>query len=155
MALVRIMVDGYSLLHSWPGLAPGKARHSAMAREELIHRLTLYHDACGTPITLVFDGVGTGRDSDETASTLDVEILYSRTGQTADHIIERVAYRMKTYGEVLVETDDLAERDLVTGFGGMASSCDQFVQTVESVLADLERDLRSYNLKEREKFRSP
>ena len=40
MALVRILVDGYSLLHSWPGLAPSRARHSAAARDELIQRHT-------------------------------------------------------------------------------------------------------------------
>ena len=54
MALVRILVDGYSLLHNWPELAPGKPRHSAAAREELIHWLTRYHDATGTPITIFF-----------------------------------------------------------------------------------------------------
>jgi predicted RNA-binding protein with PIN domain len=56
--LVRILVDGYSLLHSWRELAPGKARHSAAAREELIHVLRQYGDAIGTPITVVFDGAG-------------------------------------------------------------------------------------------------
>ena len=56
MALVRILVDGYSLLHSWPELAPGKARHSAAARDELIRVLTLYQDTVGTPITIFFDG---------------------------------------------------------------------------------------------------
>ena len=55
MALVRILVDGYSLLHNWVELAPGLPRHSARAREELIHVLTRYHDATGTPITIVFD----------------------------------------------------------------------------------------------------
>src|SRR5262245_52681042 len=62
MALVRILVDGFSLLHNWPELAPGKPRHSAPAREELISRLRQYYDACGTPITIVFDGARTGRD---------------------------------------------------------------------------------------------
>jgi predicted RNA-binding protein with PIN domain len=33
MALVRILVDGYSLLHGWPELAPGAPRHSERARE--------------------------------------------------------------------------------------------------------------------------
>ena len=56
MSLVRILVDGYSLLHSWPELAPGKARYSAAARDELIHVLTLYRDATHTPITIFFDG---------------------------------------------------------------------------------------------------
>jgi hypothetical protein len=56
MALARILVDGYSLLHNWPELAPGRPRHSARAREELVHVLTRYHDATGTPVTVFFDG---------------------------------------------------------------------------------------------------
>src|SRR5882672_3552845 len=113
MALVRILVDGFSLLHSWPELASGKPRHSSAAREELISRLTQYHDACGTPLTIVFDGADAKPEMDQTPSTPEVEILYSRTGQTADQIIERAAYRLKSYGEVLVVTDDLAERETV------------------------------------------
>ena len=58
MALVRILVDGYSLLHNWPELVPGKPRHSATARAELVHVLTRYQDAIGTPITIFFDGSG-------------------------------------------------------------------------------------------------
>ena len=51
MPLLRILVDGYSLLHAWPGIAPGRPRHSARAREELVHWLTQYQDAVRTPIT--------------------------------------------------------------------------------------------------------
>ena len=58
MALARILVDGYSLLHNWPELAPGQPRHAARAREELIYVLTRYHDATGTPVTIFFDGFG-------------------------------------------------------------------------------------------------
>lgn len=154
MALVRILVDGYSLLHSWPQLAPGKPRHSAVAREELIHMLTQYFDATGTPITVVFDGSGTGREPDETPSKPDVEILYSRAGQSADQIIERAAFRLKAHGDVLVVTDDLAEREMVSGFGGLTSSCEHFVRTIETAIAELQRALNSYNQKEQLKFRS-
>jgi hypothetical protein len=61
MALARILVDGYSLLHNWLELAPGQPRHSARAREELIHVLTRYHDATGTPVTIFFDGNAAAR----------------------------------------------------------------------------------------------
>jgi predicted RNA-binding protein with PIN domain len=154
MALVRILVDGYSLLHSWPALAPGKTRHSPAAREELINVLTQYRDACGTPITIVFDGAGSKRDADETPSTSDVEILYSRAGQTADQMIERAAYRLKDYGDVLVVTDDFAERDTVSSVGGMTSSCDNFIRTVTSALDEMERAVRHYNQQERVKYRT-
>jgi predicted RNA-binding protein with PIN domain len=153
VALVRILVDGYSLLHCWTALAPGQPRHSEAAREALVRVLTGYRDACGTPITIVFDGSGPRRNPAETRSTPEVEVLYSREGQTADQVIERVAHRLQPYGEPLVVTDDLAERDLVISLGGMASSCENFIRTVESALGDLQRDLKKHNLRERNRYR--
>jgi len=154
MALVRILVDGYSLLHNWPELAPGKPRHAAEAREELIRILTLYQDASGIPMTIVFDGAG------RTAATAfpsnpDVEILYSRSGQTADQIIERVTARMEPFGEVLAVTDDYAERDTVSYHGGMASSCSNFIETVERTLQEQECDILRHNRKQRAGFKAP
>ncbi len=151
MALVRILVDGYSLLHSWPELAPGKPRHSAAAREELINRLTQYRDASGTPITIIFDGAS--GPVVEFPSTPEVEIIYSRAGQTADQIIERVTHRLGSYGEVLVVTDDLAERDTVSSAGAMTSSCMNFIKTIDHAVSDLEREISNYNRQEREKFK--
>ena len=153
MALVRILVDGYSLLHSWPELAPGKARHSAAARDELIHVLTLYRDATHTPISIFFDGSSPKLGGPSTTpSTPDVEILFSRAGQTADQMIERAAVRFQPYGEVLAVTDDSAERETVINLGGMASSCWNFIQTVQNTLAELQDEIKHHNRRERNKF---
>jgi YD repeat-containing protein len=154
MALVRILVDGFSLLHSWPALAKGKPRHSAPAREELVHRLTHYQDASGTPITVVFDGAGSRAEVEDAPSDAGVEILYSHPGQTADQMIERAAFRLKSYGEVMVVTDDFAEQDTVASFGAIVSSCKNFIGMVDEHLADLQRDLQNYNRKEQTKFRT-
>jgi predicted RNA-binding protein with PIN domain len=152
VALVRILIDGYSLLHNWPELAPGRARHSAAARDELIQRLTLYQDAAGTPITIFFDGAS-GRDGAPAAhSTRELEVLYSRSGQTADQMIERAAHRFGPFGKVLAVTDDHAERDMVIGLGGLASSCSNFIQTVETTLAEISDDIKHHNRKERHHF---
>jgi len=48
----------------------------------LIHVLTRYQDAAGTPITVFFDGSGPKRGPRE-AQSGDIEVLYSRAGQTA------------------------------------------------------------------------
>jgi predicted RNA-binding protein with PIN domain len=153
MAVVRILVDGYSLLHNWPELAPGKPRHSMEARDELIRMLTLYRDATGTPITIVFDGAGKSAGT-EFPSTPDLEILYSRRGQTADQIIERVAARMGEFGEVLAVTDDYAERDTVFYQGGLASSCANFIAGVERVLQEQERDITRHNRRQATAFKT-
>ena len=153
--MIRILVDGYSLLHGWPSLASGIARHSAAAREELIFVLQQYQDAIGTPITIVFDGQGPSPQTDaELPSTPRLEVLYSKSGQTADDIIERVAHRLRPYGEFLVVTDDYAERDTVLTLGGMASSCQNFIRTVESTLKGLEREVTLHNERERRKFKN-
>jgi predicted RNA-binding protein with PIN domain len=154
MALVRILVDGYSLLHHWPELAPGKPRHSMEARDELIRILTLYRDATNTPITIVFDGAGKTHDT-AFPSTPDLEILYSREGKTADQVIERVAVRMREFGEVLAVTDDYAERDTVFFHGGLASSCSNFIAAVEQALGEQERDIARHNRRQKAAFKAP
>ena len=170
MALVRILVDGYnlinalceqaksgdnqttSLLHNWPELAPGQPRHSAPAREELIHVLTRYQDVTGTPVTIFFDGSGAPAGTLPPESNPGVEVLFSRAGQTADDLIERAAHRFSAYGEALAVTDDVAERETVSGLGGLSSSCANFVRLVEDALTELQDELRNYNRAERNRF---
>src|SRR5436190_4629720 len=147
MALVRILVDGYSLLHSWPELLRGRPPHSAHAREALIQRLTSYQDTAGTPITIFFDGSRPkGGTRDASAGT--VEVLYSSAGQTADQMIERAAYRFQSYGEVLAVTNDIAERETVLSLGGFAASCRNFIEIVEGSLSEMQDDLKTRNRQE-------
>ena len=152
MALVRILVDGYSLLHNWPELARGKPRHSAAAREELVHVLTRYQDAAGTPITIFFDGSGAPPNIPKDEGSSHVEVLFSRDGKTADDLIERAAHRFQEYGEVLVVTDDYAERDTVVAMGASVASCDNFIAMVGSALEDFTADLKQYNRSERNRY---
>jgi predicted RNA-binding protein with PIN domain len=155
MALVRILVDGYSLLHNWPELARGRARHSAAARDALIRRLTLYQDAIGTPLTVFFDGSRPRAGKAEASDTTAIEVLYSRKGQTADQMIERAAHRFAPYGEVLAVTDDHAERETVMSLGGSAASCWNFILDVENALAELKDDIKHHNRRERHTFQQP
>jgi uncharacterized protein len=156
MAWVRILVDGYSLLHHWPELAPGKPRHSAAARDELLHHLRQFQDATQTPITVVFDGARApkGTPPPENSSSA-FEILYAPEGKTADDLIERAACRLAEYGQVLVVTNDHAERNAVEAAGALASSCESFIQEVALTLGDLARDIDQYNRRERRLFQRP
>jgi predicted RNA-binding protein with PIN domain len=152
MALVRILIDGYSLLHNWPGLALGKPRHSSAARAGLVHILTQYQDATGTPITIFFDGGGAPAGVPKNESTKTVEVLFSKAGQTADDMIERAAHRFQPYGEVLAVTDDHAERETVIALGGTTASCLNFIGMVESALKELAEDVKHHNRTERNRY---
>jgi len=152
MALVRILVDGYSLLHNWPELAEGRPRHSEAARDALVELLTHYQDACGTPVTVFFDGRGSRKTKPKNTADKPVEVLFSNAGQTADDLIERAAARFQPYGEVLVVTDDMAERDTVSAFGSSVASCDNFIRSIQNALADLQENLNNHNRSERNRF---
>jgi len=155
VALVRILVDGYSLLHNWQELATGHARHSEAARDELLYRLGQYRDAIGTPITVVFDGRGPRwRSSSPVESTPELEIIYSSSRQSADDVIERAAMRLREYGDVLVVTNDLAERDTVFYHGGLSSSCENFIDEVEKVLRQQGREIAEHNRREKKRFKT-
>jgi len=70
-------------------------------------------------------------------------------------MIERAAHRFQAYGEVLVVTDDHAERDTVVGMGGMTASCTNFIRMIENALAELRDELRNHNQAERNHFSRP
>ncbi len=152
MALIRILVDGYSLLHNWPELAPGHPRHSGRARQELVQVLTRYHDATGTPVTVFFDGARATAGASKRKADAAVEILFSRAGQTADQMIERAAHRFNDYGEVLVVTDDRAEREVVSGMGSSVASCANFIRMTGNALTELQDELRDHNRREGQRF---
>ena len=154
MGIVRILVDGYSLLHHWPELAPGRARHSFHARDALVAALTQYQDSSGTPVTLIFDGGGAPPDTPKNETAKDgIEVLFSKKGQTADQIIERVAHLMKPYGEVLAVTNDYAERETVISLGGSACSCENFLDMLNATVDDMHVGVTQHNKRERKGYR--
>lgn len=153
MAYVRILIDGYSLLHRWPALAAEAPRHSEIARDELIHLVTRYQDIIHTPISVIFDGGGAPPDVPKPHSTPAMEVLYSPRGATADDLIERVACRLEKYGRVLVVTDDSAERETVQAFGAHTVGCADFIADVERALEDQGKAIVRFNRWERERFK--
>jgi predicted RNA-binding protein with PIN domain len=149
------LIDGYSLLHNWPELAPGQPRHCEAARDELLYRIRQYRDAIGTPITVVFDGTGPRwRSSSPVESTPELEILYSSSRQSADDVIERATARLCDYGDVLVVTNDFAERDTVSFHGGLSTSCENFIDEVQKVLRQQEQEMTQRNRREVSRFKT-
>jgi predicted RNA-binding protein with PIN domain len=78
--------------------------------------------------------------------------LFSGADQTADDLIERAAVRLGKYGEVMVVTDDHAERDTVISMGGMPYGCFFFIQMVEDALHEKGRDIARHNQRERKNY---
>ena len=132
-----LLVDGHSVIFAWPDLAEIHRRNTASARENLVRRLTSLQDSSEWEVAVVFDGRGTKASSESEPS--GIAVFYSKSGQTADEIIERLAAKYAASCEVTAATDDHMERTTVEALGGMSISTDQLlaeIHTAESVLRD-------------------
>jgi len=131
-----LLVDGHSVIFQWPELSQLHARNSLAAREELIRILTRFRDDTGDHVVLVFDGRGVkvGRDDQPNG----IQIFYSKDGQTADSIVERLVAKYADSHELMVATDDNLERTTVAAFGAIWISTSELRVRV----GDAERDLQ-------------
>src|ERR1041384_905201 len=89
-----LIVDGHSVIFAWPELRKLHARRSFLAREALLKQLRDYQDWTGVHVVVVFDGKG--KKVDTSSARQEVQVFYSRTGQSADTIIERLASKYAT-----------------------------------------------------------
>ena len=110
-----LIVDGHSIIFAWPELRRLHARRSSLAREALLKQLRNYQDWTGVRVVIVFDGKG--KKIDASSEPGGVQIFYSRTGQSADAIIERLASKYAKRFELMVATSDMMEAQTVQACG--------------------------------------
>lgn len=110
-----LIVDGHSVIFAWPELHKLHQRRTSLARDALVKRLRGYQDWTGVEVVVVFDGKGSRVSA--IADPHDIQIFYSRKGQTADAIIERLASKYASRFEVTVATSDYLEQQTVSAFG--------------------------------------
>jgi predicted RNA-binding protein with PIN domain len=115
-----LIVDGHSVIFAWPELRKLHARRSSLAREALLKQLRDYQDWTGVRVVVVFDGKG--KKVEATSELADVQIFYSRSGQSADAIIERLASKYAKHFDLAVATSDSMEAETVHACGAESIS---------------------------------
>lgn len=84
---MHLIVDGYNLLAG----AGSLSGHLESARETLVQDLAAYRHRKNYLITVVFDGWQQGRPSEEREHRAGVQVIYSKRGERADQVIQRLA----------------------------------------------------------------
>src|SRR5919112_5418213 len=110
-----LIVDGHSVIFAWPELRKLHARRSSLAREALLKQLRDYQDWTGVRVVVVFDGKGNKVEA--ISDPAEVQVFYSRSGQSADAIIERLASKYGKRYEFVVATSDSMEAETVHASG--------------------------------------
>jgi len=128
-----LIVDGHSVIFAWPELRKLHARRSSLAREALLKQLRDYQDWTGVRVIAVFDGKGPKVEA--ISNPEEVQVFYSRSGQSADAIIERLASKYAKQYDLMVATSDSMEAETVHACGAESISTDG----LRGLLADARR----------------
>ena len=131
-----LIVDGHSMIFQWPELSRNYAAGGASVRETLVRMLTSLQDNSDWTVAVVFDGRGDKPSSEGNPG--GIKIFYSKDGQTADSIIERLAAKYSTGCDVTVATDDHLERTTVESFGAASISSRQLQSEIEAAAKDVQ-----------------
>lgn len=126
----HLIIDGYNLL----ALAGGAARlGSEEARESLLRDLARYRQRKGHPITIVFDGWQQGSATERREHRAGLEVLYSRRGEKADQVIQRM---VDEFGrECAVVSSDREVGDYAKSRGAFVLDSREFVQRLNAAPA--------------------
>lgn len=142
-----LIVDGHSMIFRQPELADMHARNATAARGHLVKMLRDLQDGSDWTVAVVFDGRGT-KPSNESEPD-GIRIFYSKSGQTADSIIERLAAKYTATCEVTVATDDRMERVTAEAFGSLSISSLQLFDEIERARRGVADEIRRIGRKPR------
>jgi predicted RNA-binding protein with PIN domain len=138
-----LIVDGYNIIHAWPELKSALDRSGLEeSRRLLTAALAEYGAVRGVRVTVVFDAPP--KRTASTAEVVDgVTVRFGGASGSADHVIERLAYkaaRAGTAGEVMVATSDRLMRDMVRAMGVTTIDARSLEAEVRGALGELGRD---------------
>lgn len=103
MAL-HIIIDGYNLIRNSEPLSQLDRQDIQLGREALIDMLAAYKKIKPHKITVVFDGAGNTDPNRSRNRIKGILIKFSRTGESADSVITRMAAHEKE-GALIVSSD--------------------------------------------------
>lgn len=107
----HLIIDGYNLL----GRTGSLSGHIESARETLLHALAAYRHRKNHPITIVFDGWQQGQPMEQREHRAGVQVIYSKRGERADQVIQRLAREYGADCAVVSSDQEVARSARVSG----------------------------------------
>ncbi|MCD5406172.1 MAG: NYN domain-containing protein [Desulfotomaculum sp.] len=125
------IIDGYNVIHAWPDFQKTMAAAFEHTRERLIAMASEFMASTGEKVIIVFDAhlVPAGYEHVEQAD--NVKIYYTKHGQTADAMIEKLVGKINQQGTVYVVTSDWDEQRVIFGRGAYRLTPGEFRHLIE------------------------
>jgi len=126
-----LVVDGYNIIYAWPHLDKMKTENLEHARDKLVDILANFAAHSGAKVFVVFDAHQVKSGIEHVEEKNGVRIIYTREGETADAVIEKMVGELVNLGRVYVATSDYDEQRLVFGRGAYRLTPRDLQQQIE------------------------
>lgn len=129
-----LLVDGYNVIHASETLAAIAADSLESARKKLCDMLCEYRVLSHYRIITVFDAHLVHGGVGSVQSLRGIKIVFTKEAETADHYIERAAYKLasKKTDKITVATSDTLEQIIIMGSGASRISAKALLEDIES-----------------------
>ena len=127
-----LIVDGYNVIFTWDNLNEIAKENLGSARDKLIDIMMSYKGYRGCHMIIVFDAYKVPQNKGKSQMYHDMEIVYTKEGQTADAYIESLTKQMAGKYRLVVATSDNLEQKIVLGHGATRISSRELLKDVIS-----------------------
>jgi predicted RNA-binding protein with PIN domain len=121
------------MIYSWDEYHDLADHDITTVREYLIDDLLAYQAYLKCHMIIVFDGYRVQGNTGTKLKQNDVEIVYTRTNETADEYIQRIAYELRNTYELTVATSDALIQNAVFAQGALRMSARELHSRMEAV----------------------
>ena len=135
-----LIVDGYNIVNYWPMLKDIANESLEQARIKLIDILQDYQGYMEIHVILVFDAHLTNENSESHEFYGNVEVVYTRKGETADQYIERWVNDRGKIKMIRVATSDYLEQTTILSRGAIRMSARELVNEINRAKEEIKRE---------------
>lgn len=149
----HLIIDGYNLLGARGKLGAKLGSDTESIREELLQELARYRTRTSHAVSLVFDGWQQGMGSERHEHRSGVEVIFSRKGERADQVIQRMA---REYGaDCAVVSSDREVTNYAKDMGAFTMRADEFDRQLRSSVGVTRRGNAGMGLGEKDESDIP
>ena len=117
-----LLVDGYNMIFAWEELRDLAKADVKAARDRLLDLLSDYAGYIKKNVICVFDAYRVENGKEQVYRYHNLDVIFTKEAETADHYIEKTAREMSRRYGVTVATSDAVEQVIIFGAGAMRLS---------------------------------